>query len=165
MTTLYADRAKETVRVIGPKQETQMVDLHPLYSRAAELLRIEPTWFGESGSGLALFGWSAACFFTPDFTIHGAAWALPCIGVVFGPFRWLFLRPVVLQAAFGPRMICATFSALVWAWIALSMGGVYGINPSMFMALGFCFIDLLTMARFSIPCARDLVVEMRGRHE
>jgi hypothetical protein len=33
-----------------------MVDLHPIYSGAAELLRIEPTWFGEAGSGLVAAG-------------------------------------------------------------------------------------------------------------
>ncbi len=151
--------------MLAQRRTHNMVDPRPFYSRAAELLRIEPTWFGEAGSGLALFGWGAACFFTPDFAIHGAAWLLPCVGVVFGPFRWPFLRPAVLQTAFGPRMICATFSALIWAWIALSMGNVYGINPSMFMALGFCFIDVLTMARFSLPCARDLAVEMKRHHE
>ncbi len=125
--------------------------------RLAWVLEYEPTWFPEFGSGLGAILWSLFAYMTDDIAIHGWAWCMPATGLfLLGPMRWVLL----FRLRYTPRVLAAVCSAAWWGWIICGAGGRYGAVP---MEGGYAVpfaMDLLTIARFSIPCLRDLLTEL-----
>ena len=133
----------------------------PLRQRIGLILDYEPTWSPEFGSGLAIFLWSVACFATADYSIRGEAWIMPSFGLLFGPLRWVLL----VRVWYGPRVLVAAVASIWWGWIISALYVHYGVVPAMGAVAGVLSMDLYTMARFSSPCLRDILRELRGNGE
>ena len=142
------------IPVVPPEIAVEMT----LRQRCAWLLDFEPTWFPESCSGLAIFGWALAAFITDDYHITGKAWIFPFFGIAFGPVRWALL----LRLVYAPRVICAAIGATWWGWLIAAAGQHWGVVPMMGPMTAVMTLDLLTLARFSIPCWRDLSDDYRA---
>ena len=126
------------------------------------LLEYEPTWFPEFGFGIGALGWGAGALLTDDIAVSGWACALPLAAGIGGLARCL----VLLRLWYGPRVVLASLSALLWAWLWWGLAGRYGIIPMMGPLAGVFVIELLTAAKFSVPCARELCADFlawRGR--
>ena len=133
--------------------------LHRVANHVADILEFEPSWFAEFGSGVSMALWSLGAFLTDDIVIRGGSWVLPVIGIILGPLRWVLLW----QRWYLARVMAATASALFWGWIAAAAAARYGMIPRASGPESWMLMDCLTMARFSLPCFRDLMVELRGR--
>ncbi len=128
--------------------------------RVVYLLEFEPTWFPELGFAIGAVGWAVFAFFTDDITVTGWAWALPGLAGVLGVVRGI----VLLRLWYAARVVLTSLSALLVAWLWWGLAGRYGIVPQMAWLGGIFIIELLTAAKFSIPCLRDLRDEYRARH-
>jgi hypothetical protein len=117
------------------------------------LIEYEPTWFPEFGFGIGAIGWGIGCFLTDDLGgIAGWSWTLPVLSIVMGTVRCV----VLLRLWYGPRVILTGLSALLVAWLWIGLAGHYGVVPMMGWMGGVFVIEMLTAAKFSIPCAREM---------
>ncbi len=123
----------------------------PLRRLLGLLLTYEPSWFLEFTGGLGMVLWSLFAYLTDDLAIHGWGWIVPATGFfLLGPCR------VTLILAFRrhyPLRVAAAFAGASW-WGYLYIASLHttGIIPQQGMMLSLITGDVLTLARFSIPC-------------
>ena len=129
-----------------------------IHYRIAWLLDYEPTWFPEMASGLAVLIWSIGAALTVDYHVSGDAWIMPIAGMIFGPLRWALL----FRVRYAPRVAAAFGGGVWWAWALCAAANHLGWVPGMGPVVAMLTLDVLTLARFSIPCVRDLYSDLRG---
>ena len=127
-------------------------------ARVRFLLNFEPTWFPEFSAALAITVWGWGAWWTDEFTVSFTGYAIAAFCMAFGVVRWLML----LRLWWGPRALAAIVSAAFWAWVLAGLLTRFGMVPSLGQTCGILVADMLTLARFSLPCARDLINEYRG---
>ena len=119
------------------------------------VLLYEPTWFAEFGFGVAAIGWGYTCLISSDY--HASRWqlALPLCAIALGVCRCM----VVMRLWYAARVILTALSMLLWSWIFWSLAGKFGIVSQEGILIGVFVIEALTAAKFSIPCAREIIDE------
>lgn len=119
--------------------------------RIANIIEYEPSWFAESGSALGIFLWSMFAMTTDDYKVTGMAWLMPAVGLLFGPLRLMAL----FQTTPMFRVACAMAGVIGWGWLYATLFASKGLIPGLagYFVLGY--MDMLTVARFSLIARRE----------
>ena len=131
------------IDVHAPMREATLAEL--AQTRIAVILQYEPSWFAEFMSGLGILCWAILSFITDDYRIHGWEWAMPVIGLLFGPLRVWFL--VHLDGL--PRVLSAGAGVVWWGWLSYAMWHAWGPVPGEAALIALFAGDILTLAKFS----------------
>jgi hypothetical protein len=121
-------------------------------TETAYLLEYEPSWFSEFGLAIGSFLWGFFALTTDDFKVSGWGYILPFLAIALSSVRFAIL----FKLWYGARVVMTGLSALLMAYVWWGLVGRYGVIPSMGWVAGGLASELLTAAKFSLPCAREL---------
>ena len=121
------------------------------------VMNYEPTWTLEFCSGIGLITWSIGALMTNDYSVTGTSLILPIFGLFFGPMRWLML----FRIRYVPRVTAAFFGSMWWAWLWAALVHRWGMVPGMGPLIAVFLLDFMTLLRFSVPCAREILQDLR----